>query len=79
LFDTAEQAALVAARVGYPRLDIEDMVRRLYPDADAPAVVEQAIQEALLREGQEELLLEREDRKSVDAEHDLGRSMHDDD
>lgn len=76
MLSSPQQVARFSVRMGYPRDDVERTIRELFPDADAPAVVEEAIQSALLREGEDEAAVEREERKAVEAEHDLGESMH---
>lgn len=65
--------------MGYPREDVEKTVREMFPDADAVAIVDEAIVAVGERRAADDAALVREERKAVEAEHDLGRSMHEDD
>lgn len=62
--------------LGYPRETVMCHLRAAYPGEDADAAWEHALAQQRESERQLNAAVARDDRRAVDAEHDLGKTMH---
>lgn len=76
-FDSPDGLATFLVGMGYDQAAVVETVRKEYPDLEDPhAVVERASQVVRQEHAALDALADAEVQQAVDAEHDLSKSMH---